>query len=75
VVDSILVLQVLDSLSPEHRAVLEDVYLHGKTVRETAETLGVPPGTVKSRTHFALRSLNRLLLSPGRSEDPAAVPS
>ena len=75
VVDSILVLQVLDSLSPEHRAVLEDVYLHGKTVRETAETLGIPSGTVKSRTHFALRSLNRLLLSPDRSEDPAAVPS
>ena len=76
VVDSILVFQALGSLSPEHRAVLEDVYLHGKTVRETAETLGIPPGTVKSRTYFALRYLNRLLLQgPDRSEDPVAVPS
>jgi RNA polymerase sigma-70 factor, ECF subfamily len=73
VVDSILVFQALDSLSPEHRAVLEDVYLHGKTVRETAETLGIPPGTVKSRTYSALRSLNRLLRGPDRSEDPVAV--
>ncbi|MFD1522350.1 sigma-70 family RNA polymerase sigma factor [Pseudonocardia yunnanensis] len=74
VVDSMLVSQALDSLSPEHRAVLEDVYLHGKTVRETAETLGIPPGTVKSRTHFALRALNRLLRGPDRSEAPVAVP-
>ena len=75
VVNSMLVLQALDSLSPEHRAVLEDIYFHGKTVRETAETLGIPPGTVKSRTHSALRSLNRLLRGPDRSEDPVAVPS
>jgi RNA polymerase sigma-70 factor, ECF subfamily len=74
VVDSMLVSQALGSLSPEHRAVLEDVYLHGKTVRETAETLGIPPGTVKSRTHFALRALNRLLRGPDRSEAPVAVP-
>jgi RNA polymerase sigma-70 factor, ECF subfamily len=73
VVDSMLVLQALDSLSPEHRAVLEGVYLQGKTVRETAETLGIPPGTVKSRTYFALRSLNRLLRGPDRSENPVAV--
>jgi RNA polymerase sigma-70 factor (ECF subfamily) len=73
VVDSILVFQALDSLSPHHRAVLEDVYLHGKTVRETAETLGIPPGTVKSRTYFALRSLHRLLRGTDRSEDPVAV--
>jgi RNA polymerase sigma-70 factor, ECF subfamily len=74
VVNSMLVLQALDSLSPEQRVVLEDVYLHGKTVRETAEALGIPPGTVKSRTHAALRSLNRLLRGPDRSEDPMAVP-
>jgi RNA polymerase sigma-70 factor (ECF subfamily) len=73
VVDSILVFQALDSLSPGHRAVLEDVYLHGKTIRETAETLGIPAGTVKSRTYSALRSLHRLLRGPDRSEDPVAV--
>jgi RNA polymerase sigma-70 factor, ECF subfamily len=75
VVDSMLVFQALDLLSPEHRAVLEDVYIHGNTVRETAEKLGISPGTVKSRTFYALRSLNQLLRDPGRSEDSVAVAS
>ena len=75
VVDSMLVFQALDSLSPEHRAVLEDIYFHGKTIRETAETQGIPLGTVKSRTHSALRSLNRVLQGPGRSEDLVAMAS
>jgi RNA polymerase sigma-70 factor, ECF subfamily len=73
VVDSILVFQALDSLSPEHRAVLEDVYLHGNTVRETATRLGIPPGTVKSRTYYALRSLHELLRDLDCAEAPAAV--
>jgi RNA polymerase sigma-70 factor (ECF subfamily) len=73
VVDSMLVFQALDSLSPEHRAVLEDVYLHGNTVRETAKRLGIPPGTVKSRTYYALRSLHELLRDLDCAEGPAAV--
>ena len=73
VVDSMLVFQALDLLSPEHRAVLEDVYIHGNTVRETAEKLGISPGTVKSRTFYALRSLNQLLGEPSRSEERVPV--
>jgi RNA polymerase sigma-70 factor, ECF subfamily len=73
VVDSMLVFQALDSLSPEHRAVLEDVYLHGNTVRETAKRLGIPPGTVKSRTYYALRSLHELLRDLDCAEAPAAM--
>jgi RNA polymerase sigma-70 factor (ECF subfamily) len=73
VVDSMLAFRALDSLSPEHRAVLESVYLRGNTVRETAAKLGIPPGTVKSRTYYALRCLRQLLRNPDRVEDPAAL--
>ncbi|MEW2501434.1 sigma-70 family RNA polymerase sigma factor [Amycolatopsis sp. CA-161197] len=57
VVDSMVVLAALDDLSAEHREVLEHVYLHGRTVGETAEKLGIPPGTVKSRSYYGLRAL------------------
>jgi len=74
VVNSMLVIQALDSLSPEHRAVLEGVYIHGHTIRETAEKLGIAPGTVKSRTYYALRALRELLREPDRSEERVPVP-
>ncbi|AEF41012.1 RNA polymerase sigma factor SigL [Hoyosella subflava DQS3-9A1] len=47
----------LERLPAHHRDVLECVYVLGHTVNETAEKLGVPPGTVKSRAHHALRTL------------------
>ncbi|WP_344109263.1 sigma-70 family RNA polymerase sigma factor [Kribbella alba] len=57
VVNTMVVLAALDQLSPEHRVVLEQVYLQGRSVTEAAEVLGIPPGTVKSRSHYALRAL------------------
>ncbi|MGP4014778.1 sigma-70 family RNA polymerase sigma factor [Saccharopolyspora sp. 5N708] len=57
VVDTMVVMAALDNLSPEHREVLEHVYLHGRSVGETAEALGIPPGTVKSRSYYGLRAL------------------
>jgi RNA polymerase sigma-70 factor (ECF subfamily) len=57
VVNSIVVVDALSRLSDEHRAVLEQVYLKGNTVNEAAEVLGIPPGTVKSRSYYALRAL------------------
>ncbi|MDX6253027.1 MAG: polymerase sigma-70 factor, subfamily [Kribbellaceae bacterium] len=57
VVNTMVVLDALDQLSPEHRVVLEQVYLQGRSVAEAAEVLGIPPGTVKSRCHYALRAL------------------
>jgi RNA polymerase sigma-70 factor (ECF subfamily) len=57
VVTSMLVVDALSRLSAEHRAVLEQVYLLGNTVAEAAEALGIPPGTVKSRSYYALRAL------------------
>ncbi|WP_046468602.1 sigma-70 family RNA polymerase sigma factor [Allosalinactinospora lopnorensis] len=59
VVDMVVVMEALDSLSEDHRDVLVEVYFHGRSVGEAAEVLGVPPGTVKSRSHYALRALRR----------------
>jgi RNA polymerase sigma-70 factor, ECF subfamily len=57
VVNSMVVVDALSRLSAEHREVLEQVYLLGSTVAEAAKTLGIPPGTVKSRCFYALRAL------------------
>jgi RNA polymerase sigma-70 factor (ECF subfamily) len=59
-VDRQLVLAALQTLSTEHRRVLLECYYRGASVAEAAETLGVPPGTVKSRTHYALRALRQV---------------
>jgi RNA polymerase sigma-70 factor (ECF subfamily) len=56
-VDRDLVVAALRTLSPEHRDVVLECYFRGSTVAEAARTLGIPPGTVKSRTHYALRAL------------------
>lgn len=55
------------SLTPHHRDVLVQVYFRGASVAEAAETLGIPPGTVKSRAYYALRALRREL--PGYAPD------
>lgn len=47
----------LPKLSDDHRTVLIGVYFRGLHPSELAEQLGVPEGTVKSRTHYALRAL------------------
>lgn len=56
-----VVAEALTRLSPEHRAVLLECYYRGRPVAEAAERLGVPEGTVKSRTHYALRALKLAL--------------
>jgi RNA polymerase sigma-70 factor (ECF subfamily) len=47
----------LAALSAEHRAVVIEIYYRRATVVEAAKALGIPPGTVKSRTFYALRAL------------------
>ncbi|GLY98753.1 sigma-70 family RNA polymerase sigma factor [Actinoplanes sp. NBRC 103695] len=49
------------SLTAAHRTVLTEIYLRGHEVDEVADRLGVPVGTVKSRAHYALRSLRTAL--------------
>ncbi|WP_328506000.1 sigma-70 family RNA polymerase sigma factor [Streptomyces sp. NBC_00391] len=49
----------LSRLSHPHREVLFYVYVLGCTGPDAADALGIPPGTVKSRTHHAIRELRR----------------
>ncbi|HCO02454.1 MAG TPA: RNA polymerase subunit sigma-24 [Actinobacteria bacterium] len=51
----------LAGLPPEQRLVLEMAYLGGYTQAQIAGELGIPLGTVKTRTLAALRKLNRML--------------
>jgi RNA polymerase sigma-70 factor (ECF subfamily) len=64
-VDTMIISAALSRLSPTYREVLQVCYLRGASVNEAAATLGVPPGTVKSRTHYALRALRVVLLETG----------
>lgn len=60
-----VVAEALTHLSPDHRAVLRECYYRGRPVSEAARRLGVPEGTVKSRTHYALRALKLALEEMG----------
>jgi RNA polymerase sigma-70 factor, ECF subfamily len=55
----------LERLTPEHRLVIRLAHFQGLTLREIAERTGVPVGTVKSRTWYALRSLRLVLEEMG----------
>ena len=60
-----VVTEAVGRLSPDHRAVLLECYYRGHSVAEAAHRLGVPEGTVKSRTHYALRALRLALEEMG----------
>jgi RNA polymerase sigma-70 factor (ECF subfamily) len=61
VLDRQVLRTALAGLSATHRAVLTQVYFLHRPVRHAAEVLNVPEGTVKSRTHNALRALREAL--------------
>jgi RNA polymerase sigma-70 factor (ECF subfamily) len=60
-----VVADAVTRLSPEHRAVLQETYFKGRPVAEAARRLGIPEGTVKSRTHYALHALRLALEEMG----------
>lgn len=55
----------LESLSLEHRLVLELVFYQGMSLKETAEICNCPVGTVKSRLNYAKNRLKGLLHRQG----------
>ncbi len=57
--------EALGTLSAEHRAVIAECYYGGASVAEASARLGIPEGTVKSRTHYALRALRLTLQERG----------
>jgi RNA polymerase sigma-70 factor (ECF subfamily) len=62
---AVAVRAAMAQLSNDHRTVLGLVYFDGLTQREAAAVLGIPLGTVKTRTYWALRALHAAL-----AEDP-----
>jgi RNA polymerase sigma-70 factor (ECF subfamily) len=64
-IDRVLISQVIRQamarLTPEHRAVLSQIYCHDRSFEDAARQLGIPVGTVKSRNHYAIRSLRSII--------------
>lgn len=53
--------QAFERLTPDHREMLRLGHFAGLSVKEIAEVTGLAPGTVKSRTYYAMRSLRLAL--------------
>jgi len=68
IVTSEVVSAALRTLSPLHREVLLECYYRGSSVEDASRRLGVAPGTIKSRSHYALRALRAALLEMGVGE-------
>jgi RNA polymerase sigma factor (sigma-70 family) len=56
-----------ERLDPDQRIVLVLHYYLGLTLDESADALGVPPGTVRSRLHRATQTLRAALEADGRT--------
>ncbi|MFI6347469.1 sigma-70 family RNA polymerase sigma factor [Streptomyces sp. NPDC050560] len=65
VLSSIVVRDALQTLTPAHREALAATFFSDLTTQQAAADLGVPPGTVKSRVYYALRSLKTALEERG----------
>ena len=61
VLDRQLVADALQHLSPAHRTVLVETFYRGGTTATIARQLGIPPGTARSRLHYALQALRQQL--------------
>lgn len=68
VLQSWLIADGLARLSADHRAVLVECFYRRRSIAEAALRLGLPEGTVKSRTHYALRALRLALEEMGVNE-------
>ncbi|BCB74988.1 sigma-70 family RNA polymerase sigma factor [Phytohabitans flavus] len=64
-VDRFALRDALHRLTPEHRAVLVELYYAGRSVAEVAARAGIPEGTVRSRAFYALRAARGFLGGDG----------
>jgi RNA polymerase sigma-70 factor (ECF subfamily) len=62
IVNGLLVDELLARLPDPQRHAVVQVILRDRAYQDVADDLGVPVGTVKTRVHYALRSLRRLPL-------------
>ncbi len=59
--DHVGIRDVLVSLKPDHKLIIDYLYMKGYTQEETARVLEIPLGTVKTRARTALLQLRELL--------------
>jgi len=64
-VEAWTIADALAKLSEPHRRVIVECFYRGRSVAEAASVIGVPAGTVKSRTHYAMRALRLVLEEMG----------
>ncbi len=60
-----LIADAMERLSEDHRVVIREIYLRDRRYEDLAGELGVPPGTLRSRTYYALKSLRLALEEMG----------
>ncbi|NLU77202.1 sigma-70 family RNA polymerase sigma factor [Micromonospora sp. HNM0581] len=79
IVDRLALADALRRITPEHRAVLVELYYGGASVAEVADRVGIPEGTVRSRSFYALRAVRGILdrgddaVTTSRVQRPAMV--
>ncbi|MBA2441326.1 MAG: sigma-70 family RNA polymerase sigma factor, partial [Rubrobacter sp.] len=61
--------EALERLSEDHRRVILEVYYRGRPYGEVAGEIGVPAGTLRSRTYYALKALRLTLEEMGWSDE------
>ena len=61
IVEISLISDALADLSEQHRTVILEAFVHGRDTNEIAARVGIPPGTVKSRMYYGMRSLRAAL--------------
>lgn len=57
--------EALQELREDHRVVIFELFYRRRSVAETARLLGIPVGTVKSRSFYALKALRQALEQRG----------
>ena len=60
--------QALSSLGPHHREAVVETVLRDRPHADVAAELGVTPGTLRTRVHYALRRLRHLLETEDTAE-------
>lgn len=53
--------KAFDGLTPDHREILRLGHFGGMSVKDIAAATGLAPGTIKSRTYYAMQSLRLAL--------------
>lgn len=67
--------RAFERLSPQHRAVFVLHHHAGHPLAEIADIVGIPIGTVKSRLHYATRTLRTAIVADSQVESTEARPA